>query len=155
MDWKFFALVAILLLPTVLSLPLELCCPSSGISSSTMFSLKMFSPIPVANSELESHIYPSITSLEAQNSAVINEESSCCSNKSDLPKAKKRAVKSRMKFPTPTGLRRTKRFPIHLDPLYQYRYLARSGRKSLFRGCFVIIYSYVFVRTTELTCYLK
>lgn len=22
------------------------------------------------------------------------------------------------------------RFPIHLDPLYQYRYLARSGRKS-------------------------
>lgn len=29
------------------------------------------------------------------------------------------------------GPRRAKRFPIHLDPLYQYRYLARSGRKFI------------------------
>ena len=30
----------------------------------------------------------------------------------------------------PKKKNRDKRFPIHLDPLYQYRFLARSGRKS-------------------------
>ncbi|KZS06913.1 Uncharacterized protein APZ42_029439 [Daphnia magna] len=128
MDWKVFVSVAILM-PTALSLPLEFCCPpSNSISSSTLFSLKMLPPIPVQHSEMKKFVYPPITSPEAQNSAVVHEESSCCSNKSELSKAKKNVIKSRMKLRTPTGLRRIKRFPIHLDPLYQYRYLARSGQ---------------------------
>jgi hypothetical protein len=68
------------------------------------------------------------------------ESSSCCSNNNDLSTAKKKDKRPRMKFRTSSGLRRTKRFPIHLDPLYQYRYLARSGRKSCLNVVFFLFF---------------
>lgn len=127
MDWKVFVLVAVL--PNVLSLPLELCCQSNSISPST-FNFEFTPSIPVIHSDLESYLNPPISSPETQNQVILyEEEPSCCGNE-NLPKTKDKIKRSRTKVPTNIGLRRAKRFPIHLDPLYQYRYLARSGRKS-------------------------
>lgn len=141
MDWKVFVLVAIL--PSALSLPMELCCQSSSSSSSSISSsslnVKLDSSIPVSDSEmLEPFISPSISSSKTPDPLLMlmpqqhQESPSCCGNDNDLPTEKKQVKRTRMKIrgTTSSGLRRTKRFPIHLDPLYQYRYLARSGRKS-------------------------
>ena len=117
MEWKIFVLVAIYL-PNALSLPLELCCQSNSIPSST-FNFELTPSAP--NSQLGSY-------LNQQVKILYEEETSCCSNE-DLPKPTEKVKRPRTKVPTSIGLRRTKRFPIHLDPLYQYRYLARSGRK--------------------------
>nr|CAH0108010.1 unnamed protein product [Daphnia galeata] len=128
MDWKVFVMVAIL--PSALSLPIEFCCQSNSISSS-IFNLKLSPSISVFDSEIEPFISPSIITSSKMLNAVVphgEESSSCCSNNNDLSTAKKKDKRPRMKFRTSSGLRRTKRFPIHLDPLYQYRYLARSGQ---------------------------
>ena len=140
MDWKVFVMVAIL--PSALSLPIEFCCQSNSISSS-IFNLKLSPSISVFDSEIEPFISPSIiTSSKMLNAVMPHEESSsCCSNNNDLSIAKKKDKRPRMKFRTSSGLRRTKRFPIHLDPLYQYRYLARSGRKSCLN---VVLFFFVF-----------
>ncbi|XP_046644208.1 uncharacterized protein LOC124329197 [Daphnia pulicaria] len=138
MDWKVFVLVAIL--PSALSLPMELCCQSSSSSSiaSSSLNVKLDSSIPVSDSEmLEPFISPSISSSSKTPDPLLmlmpqqhQESPSCCGNDNDLPTEKKQVKRTRMKIrgTTSSGLRRTKRFPIHLDPLYQYRYLARSGQ---------------------------
>lgn len=96
----------------------------------------------------QSYTFSINPSAAAAAAATISSSSehgvSCCNDIQQLisvelaneeKSSEKRSSHSSSTIAVPTissvSLRRAKRFPIHLDPLYQYRYLARSGRKLL------------------------
>lgn len=127
MDWKVLVLMAIT--PYVLSLPLEFCCRDNSIPSSS-FDFQIHSTIPELNANLEAYMHPALSSPEIRNQVMVYEEPSPCCISPILPKTRTKI--SQTKDRTSIEPHRVKRFPIHLDPLYQYRYLARSGRKQFF-----------------------
>lgn len=102
---------------------MDICCPESTPPISTLNLLEK--PIPVISSSLE--YYFSQIKQNEDLSNDVGEDEPCCNNVPTRNEAKQPTKDTRREIGM--NLQRTKRFPIHLDPLYQYRYLARSGRK--------------------------
>lgn len=144
MDWKVLVLVATVV-PNVIGLPLELCCHKEGHSiTSASFNFEIPPSIyPVLESDLlgTTYVNPVLSTYQESSNHVIGqyEDNSCCGNSVTSSNAKDKAgrggeFEETRKVPVSfeSSHHRVKRFPIHLDPLYQYRYLARSGRKFHF-----------------------
>ena len=138
MDWK--AIVIMGILPNVLlTLPLEFCCHDNKIVTDTL-KVDLVQPVhPVFDSEIDAYIqYPPTQSTKSTNQVTLYEGTSCCNNDISETKDKDQSQTKPRVLPI---VRRNKRFPIHLDPLYQYRYLARSGRELIFFSLFSFIAS--------------
>lgn len=142
MDWKVLVLVATVV-PNVIGLPLEFCCHKERHSiTSASFNIEIPPSIyPVLKSDLleATYVNPVLSTYQESSNHVIGlyEDHSCCGNSvtSSIEKDKaSRGFEDTRKVPVSfeSSHHRVKRFPIHLDPLYQYRYLARSGRKFNF-----------------------
>lgn len=124
MDWRTLFLAATL--QNVLSLPMDICCPESNPPLSGLSLLEK--PVPVISSSLEFYFNQIKHNEGLSNDITEYREEDCCTNVLTREELKQPSKDTRPEVGL--NLQRTKRFPIHLDPLYQYRYLARSGRKS-------------------------
>lgn len=127
MNWKTVMLAA--LLYNLLSFPVVYSCTgteSNDLSDLSRIDLK---PSVVLVTDFIQPLGKPI-SLAVDDVAIPKDtDKLCCSSDRNNPiysqEKEKRRRKRRI---TSSVLRRIKRFPIHLDPLYQYRYLTRSGR---------------------------
>lgn len=157
----FVLVAFLLLPNNVLGLPFELCCQelANSISPSSSFNFQtqqqqqgptnpdILDSTVDDGQELADQSYTFSINPSAAAAAVATISSSsehgvsCCNDIQQLisvelaneEKRSSHSSSSTIAVPTisSVSLRRAKRFPIHLDPLYQYRYLARSGRKLL------------------------
>lgn len=129
----------VFVLPNVIGLPLEFCCNNEGHSNSLNIQM---SPL-IYPAVLESDSSETSLNVDPASSNHYQEASNQVIYNTVTPSSNDKDNQHHVDFKTAVGARihpsfyggsdhhRSKRFPIHLDPLYQYRYLARSGRKSI------------------------
>lgn len=119
---------------------MDICCLDSNPAPLSAIRLLENKPIPVLGSSLEYYFNQIKHNEDLSNdiSEYLDDEA-CCNNVLNQEEAKQPSKDTRPEVGL--NLKRTKRFPIHLDPLYQYRYLARSGRKWKYSLIFSFLWS--------------
>ena len=123
MNWKAVMIAAIL--HNFFSLPCVYCCSENNDLSRLE---KINSAVRLdADTDLTQLI--EATSLPISNVGLKDQHCTCTVDRNNHVYSEEKEKRSRKRRVTSSVLRRMKRYPIHLDPLFQYRYLTRSGRK--------------------------
>ena len=125
MEWKILMLVLVWN-RAACCLPFEICCPNeeNTLVVDTEAEVGLYFDDDVthrADKVPDKSLFDSFQQAVTPIVEFKGCDESCCRKKSNRSRWDKSKV---------TGtLVRTKRFPLHLDPLYQYRFLSRSGRE--------------------------
>jgi len=124
MEWKILILVLVWN-RAVYCLPFEICCPNeeNAFAVDTEAKMELYFDGDATRKTEDVHDKSLYNSFQQVVTPIIEFQDcdeSCCRKKFNR--------KSWNKSKVTDALVRTKRFPLHLDPLYQYRFLSRSGQ---------------------------
>lgn len=126
MKWKILMVLVLVWNRTICSLPFEICCPNqeNALVVDTEAQVELYfdgDTSRTARNVKDKSLFNSFQQVVTPIVEFNDCDESCCRKKSN----RNTWTKSRVT----DSVARAKRFPMHLDPLYQYRFLSRSGRK--------------------------
>jgi len=125
MKWKILMVLVLVWNRTICSLPFEICCPNqeNALVVDTEAQVELYfdgDTSRTARNVKDKSLFNSFQQVVTPIVEFNDCDESCCRKKSN----RNTWTKSRVT----DSVARAKRFPMHLDPLYQYRFLSRSGQ---------------------------